>query len=54
VYVVPHNTCSDIWLQAERRQSDPEQADFIAQCVHAVVVSDNFDAAYWKAKAQRP
>jgi hypothetical protein len=53
-YGVPHNTCRDIWLQAERRQSDPEQADFIAQCVHAVVVTDNFDAAYWKAKAQRP
>jgi hypothetical protein len=53
-YVVPHNTCSDIWLQAERRQSDPEQADFVAQCVHAVVDSDYFDAAYWKAKAKRP
>jgi hypothetical protein len=52
-YVVPHNTCSDIWLQAERRQSDPEQAGFISECVHAVVVSDYFDAAYWKAKAQR-
>ena len=53
-YVVPHNTCSDIWLQAERRKSAPEQAGFIAQCVHAVVDSDYFDAAYWKAKAQRP
>jgi hypothetical protein len=53
-YVVPHNTCNDIWLQAEGRQTDPEPPDFVAQCVHAVVVTDYFDAAYWKAKAQRP
>jgi hypothetical protein len=53
-YVVPHTTCDDIWLYAERRQTDSERADFVAQCVHAVVVSDYFDAAYWKAKAQRP
>ena len=53
-YVVPHNTCNDIWLEADRQQTDPERADFIAQCVHAVVVSDYFDAAYWEAKAQRP
>lgn len=53
-YLVPHNTCNDIWLQAERQQTDPEQADFVVQCVHAVVDSNYFDAAYWKAKAQRP
>jgi hypothetical protein len=53
-YVVPHTTCNDIWLRAERRQTDPERADFVALCVNAVVVSDYFDAAYWKAKAQRP
>ena len=53
-YVVPHSTCNDIWLQAERLQTDSERADFIAQCVHAVVVSDHFDVARWEAKAQRP
>jgi hypothetical protein len=36
------------------RPSVGEQADFVAQCVHAVVDSDYFDAAYWKAKAKRP
>jgi hypothetical protein len=53
-YVVPHKTCNDIWLQAERGQTDPERADFVAQCVPAMVDSNYFDAAYWKAKAQRP
>ena len=53
-YDVPHNTCNDIWLQAERRQNDPERADFVVQCVHSVETSDYFDAAYWKAKAQKP
>lgn len=52
--VVPHSTCNDIWLQAERQQTDSEWADFIAQCVHAVVVSDYFDVTHWEAKAQRP
>ena len=51
-YDVPHNTCNDIWLQAGRRQNDPERADFIVQCVDSVKTSDYFDAAGWKAKAQ--
>jgi hypothetical protein len=53
-YVVPHNTCNEIWLKAERQQTDRERGDFVAQCAHAVVLSDYFDAAYWEAKAQRP
>ena len=53
-YLVPHSTCNDIWLQAERRQTAPERADFVAQCVRAVVDSTYFDAAYWMVKAQRP
>ena len=53
-YVVPYDTCNDIWLQAERRQTDPEQADFVAECMDALENSDLFDAAHWKAKAQRP
>jgi hypothetical protein len=53
-YVVPYDTCNDIWLQAERRQTDPERADFVAECMDALENSDLFDAADWKAKAQRP
>ena len=41
-YDVPHNTCNDIWLQAERRQNDPERADFVVQCVHSVETSGLF------------
>ena len=53
-YVVPYDTCNDIWRQAERRQTDPDRTDFVAQCMHALENSDLFDAAYWKARAQRP
>ena len=39
-YVVPYDTCNDIWLQAERRQTDPDWTDFVAQCTRALENSD--------------
>jgi transposase len=41
-------------LLRERRQTDPEHADFVAECMDALENRDLFDSAYWKAKAQRP
>jgi hypothetical protein len=62
MHQVPHDTCADIWLHAnplleEQRmkrhsedRTDPEQAEFVAQCARAAI-SNHFDNAYWTAKA---
>jgi len=62
VYQAPHDACADIWLHAnplleEQRmkrhseyRTDPEQAEFVAQCASAAI-GNHFDKAYWTAKA---
>lgn len=63
-YEVPYDTCNEIWLHADpaseearikryrEHETDPEQAEFVAQCMAALSNSDLFDSAYWTAKAQ--
>lgn len=62
-YEVPHDTCNEIWFHADpgqeegrkkryrEHETDPEQAEFVAQCMAALSNSDLFNSAYWTAKA---
>ena len=63
-YEVPHDTCNEIWLHADpvleearmkldrEDETDPEQDEFVAQCVAALTNNDFFDSAYWTGKGQ--